>query len=878
MLLPINENGIVEVPILSWGDIVEQEEAEQRLVQQQCLQIHLQLPVEPPAVLTFDQYSQTSGFVDEYLTLQQWRDKYENNVAVAPVAESAAAHTTMKLDAMESEFLARNHNEPSALISAQVAMSSENAMNTTAAMPPKTVNGNATEATGASNPPVDVNVRPHDANGPRPQDGEPSPPADPKPARSDDDKTLRPDEKKIQTADRLWKNIPPPVVRNVPPMYRSTVQKPAINRPPILYKKPLVAPKAAANFPIAMNRSRPMTQRDGAVGNRRPVTAARPNGVPSNTATRLAARSKTMMDLNKHPVTHANAAKARECDGPTNAQRTHDRRTEPKTVSTVDDDGWLTVKTRRRTSWANRFNQPSGYASLPTLALLDEKDGQANGDGKAANNKRENKKVVKSAPQKPAPTDSPKSSTDSVTKAVDATAKSEPKNVPTKKPTDTTAAKRVDTAKQAAPSNKAKPAKCAESEKKCASIVSRATILQRQKSDITGLKINTLRKEYMRIEKSKNKQKDGKKALPKDEDEIVELTAGLGAAENGADDVKLDLSDLQLCKDIDTMDQNDMTDMDHELNDNVELESDENQRKLLEEQMCLERQILELQNSEIEIDTDDADCDTILGIEESESNAAELEEACDTFLDTCEEHDLETKYRHLLSDLSSGERIQTLATLQAFVSRYPGRAQELHQKLSSPSRRRSLHESLKKYQVKQDRAQDMRETLSKEKTLRLQVLLARVEDVKSAKQKLIEEKRLRMEEKLQRYAENRSQYLKDKVRKAHDEEEKLKEIAFIKELEAQNKRLDLLELHKEQEGRLQDLEQERQKRLEEKAAKEAAVERRRLELAKERQKRLEIIDETRRKREQRVEQKQEERDKLRQKIAREKVRFCSHCP
>lgn len=146
----------------------------------------------------------------------------------------------------------------------------------------------------------------------------------------------------------------------------------------------------------------------------------------------------------------------------------------------------------------------------------------------------------------------------------------------------------------------------------------------------------------------------------------------------------------------------------------------------------------------------------------------------------------------------------------------------------------------------------MREILNKEKAFKLQTLLARVEDVKTAKQNLIEEKRLRMEEKLQRYAENRNQYLKDKIRKAHDEEEKLKEIAFIKSLEAQNKLLDFQELRKGQEKILENLEHERQRRVEEKAAKEAAVERRRLELAKERQKRLERIDESRRNREQRL--------------------------
>jgi hypothetical protein len=64
--------------------------------------------------------------------------------------------------------------------------------------------------------------------------------------------------------------------------------------------------------------------------------------------------------------------------------------------------------------------------------------------------------------------------------------------------------------------------------------------------------------------------------------------------------------------------------------------------------------------------------------------------------------------------------------------------------------------------------------------------------VRDAKDKLAEQKRNLLERKMKRADEKRQHHLADIVRKAHDEEQKLRELAFINELEAQNKRIDFI--------------------------------------------------------------------------------------
>ncbi|PSN55927.1 hypothetical protein C0J52_00443 [Blattella germanica] len=289
-------------------------------------------------------------------------------------------------------------------------------------------------------------------------------------------------------------------------------------------------------------------------------------------------------------------------------------------------------------------------------------------------------------------------------------------------------------------------------------------------------------------------------------------------------------------------------------------------KELCAEEAMLRKEIHELETTEIEVDTEtdetETDGEATIGPEDDDyDREREFDDMQKPFIIE-DNMTLEARYETQLEGMSWAERVDALEQLEEMEARHPGRALELHQKLSSPSRRRTLPETLRCFQTKQAQAKEKRERLMQEKSQKLRELLNKVEEVKAAQAQLIEDKRARLEMKLKRAEVNRRLHLKGIVRKAHDEEEKLKEIAFINELEAQNKRHDFMALCQE----------ERQRKQEEKAAKEAAVEERRRVLEAKRQERLEEMQEMRRKREERVGRKQQEREKERQELAREKAR------
>ncbi|XP_050730260.1 S phase cyclin A-associated protein in the endoplasmic reticulum-like isoform X1 [Eriocheir sinensis] len=273
-----------------------------------------------------------------------------------------------------------------------------------------------------------------------------------------------------------------------------------------------------------------------------------------------------------------------------------------------------------------------------------------------------------------------------------------------------------------------------------------------------------------------------------------------------------------------------------------------------EEEQRLKQQIEETEKTEIKVE--DVDCEED-GSDASESAGRALSP-------------LALPFDNLLSTMSWADQVDAFESLEEL--RHPGRVLHIHEKLSSPSRKRSLSEKMRRHEEKIAKAQELRENLMLVKTEKLKDLFKKIEEVRQDKEGLLVKKRDLFQRKMKRAEEKRKQYLQEIVNKAHDEENKAKEIAFINGLEAKNKLHDIMQQHQSHESRLADMAEERTRRQEEKAAKEVAAQERRKALEAERQARMAELCEKRRQKCERIDRQQAERREELLEQAREKAR------
>ncbi|XP_012584102.1 PREDICTED: S phase cyclin A-associated protein in the endoplasmic reticulum isoform X4 [Condylura cristata] len=296
-----------------------------------------------------------------------------------------------------------------------------------------------------------------------------------------------------------------------------------------------------------------------------------------------------------------------------------------------------------------------------------------------------------------------------------------------------------------------------------------------------------------------------------------------------------------------------------ELADRLEKANEEAIASAIAEEEQLTREIEAEENNDINIETDnDSDFSASMG-----SGSVSF---CGMSMD----------WNDVLADYEARESWRQNTSWGDIVeeepARPPGHGIHMHEKLSSPSRKRTIAESKKKLEEKQMKAQQLREKLREEKALKLQKLLEREKDVRKWKEELLDQRRRMMEEKLLHAEFKREVQLQAIVKKAQEEEAKVNEIAFINTLEAQNKRHDVLSKLKEYEQRLNELQEERQRRQEEKQARDEAVQERKRALEAERQARVEELLMKRKEQEARIEQQRQEKEKAREDAARERAR------
>ncbi|TGZ64767.1 hypothetical protein CRM22_006209 [Opisthorchis felineus] len=197
--------------------------------------------------------------------------------------------------------------------------------------------------------------------------------------------------------------------------------------------------------------------------------------------------------------------------------------------------------------------------------------------------------------------------------------------------------------------------------------------------------------------------------------------------------------------------------------------------------------------------------------------------------------------QHMLTPVASVNTAKGLLLLSELnaKSRVPGHGIQMHEKFSSRSRRTT--NSMQELEQKQTRARILRQQHLLERSERVHELSKKVEEVHMHKRLLLHQRRSCLERRLHAAERKRKAELERRILKAHDEETKGREIAFIQTLEAEQKQHSILTKHEESRARLDELAAERRRRLEEKLGREEAAKGRRRALEASRRARLDAL-------------------------------------
>ncbi|XP_038079057.1 S phase cyclin A-associated protein in the endoplasmic reticulum-like isoform X2 [Patiria miniata] len=299
------------------------------------------------------------------------------------------------------------------------------------------------------------------------------------------------------------------------------------------------------------------------------------------------------------------------------------------------------------------------------------------------------------------------------------------------------------------------------------------------------------------------------------------------------------------------------------LTNEIEKCQDEALASAIAEEEKLTKEIEEEESKEIIVETDEGESDLAL----STNTLSSLDSSQQTL--DWNEMVLDFEERQgQQSPISWGEMVE----ISEIEGRPPGYALHMHEKLSSPSRKRTRAEAQKRHEERQAKAQQKRVLLLDEKAIKLKMLHEKIQEVREWKEELLMLKKKEMEEKQQRAEQKRHMQLEAVRRKAQEEEQKANEIAFINSLEAQNKKHDILARHQGHEARLQDLMEERQRKHVEKAAKEEAVQERRKALEVERMARLKDMQRHRQDQSDKLNVLKEQRERARESAVKERAK------